>query len=130
MRDQPSIGPQAFACLLPRHWFLRPGRTMFGLTFQEMLVVGIIAIVLFGSKLPEVARMLGQQYAKFRRSLNELQAQVNLHEIYDPRPTSITSSKSSYSSSYSSFDDHDEATAPRFEPPPEEKASGPNSDAA
>lgn len=92
---------------------------MFGLTFQELLIIGIIAIVLFGKRLPEVARTLGQTYAKFRRSLTDLQAQVNLHDIYDPKPTS-----SSYStkprSSYSSFDDHDEATAPRFEPPPSE----------
>ena len=103
---------------------------MFGLSFNEMLIVGIIAIVLFGKKLPEVAKTLGQQYAKFRRSLSDLQAQVNLHEIYDPRPTgsSYSSSKSSAKSSYSSFDDHDEATAPRFEPPPSEPTSTDSSD--
>jgi sec-independent protein translocase protein TatA len=100
---------------------------MFGLTFQEMLVVGIIAIVLFGSKLPEVAKMLGQHYARFRKSLSDLQSQVNLHEIYDPRPTS-SSYSSKPTSSYSSFDDYDEATAPRFEPPPAEPESGPSPD--
>lgn len=93
---------------------------MFGLTFQEVLVIGIIAIVLFGSKLPEVAKMLGGHYARFRKSLSDLQSQVNLHEIYDPRPTSSSYSSSRKSSSYSAFDDHDEATAPRFEPPPAE----------
>jgi sec-independent protein translocase protein TatA len=104
---------------------------MLGLTFQEVLVIGIIAIVLFGSKLPEVAKMLGGHYARFRKSLADLQSQVNLHEIYDPRPTSSSYSSSSRksSSSYSSFDDHDEATAPRFEPPPaaEPPASAPDS---
>jgi sec-independent protein translocase protein TatA len=93
---------------------------MFGLTFQEMLVVGIIAIVLFGSKLPEVAKMLGQHYSRFRKTLTDLQAQVNLHEIYDPRPSSSSYASSRSLSSYSSFEDHDEATAPRFQPPPEE----------
>jgi sec-independent protein translocase protein TatA len=93
---------------------------MFGLTFQEMLVVGIIAIVLFGSKLPEVAKMLGQHYARFRKTLGEMQAQVNLHEIYDPRPSSSNYSSRS-TSSYSSFDDNDEPSAPRFEPPPSEE---------
>jgi sec-independent protein translocase protein TatA len=103
---------------------------MFGLTFQEMLVVGIIAIVLFGSKLPEVAKMLGQHYARFRKTLGELQAQVNLHEIYDPRPSS-SSYTSRPSSSYSSFDDRDEPTAPRFEPPPSEpEPPSSNADAA
>ena len=93
---------------------------MFGLTFQEMLVIGIIAIVLFGSKLPEVAKMLGQHYARFRKTLSDMQAQVNLHEIYDPRPTSSSYSSRPRSSSYSSFDDSDEPSAPRFEPPPSE----------
>jgi sec-independent protein translocase protein TatA len=102
---------------------------MFGLTFQEMLVIGIIAIVLFGSKLPEVAKMLGGHYARFRKSLADLQSQVNLHEIYDPRPTS-SSYSSRKSSSYSSFDDHDEATAPRFEPPPAAEASPSSPDSA
>jgi sec-independent protein translocase protein TatA len=99
---------------------------MFNLNFQELLIVGIIAIVLFGKRLPEVAKMLGQQYAKFRRGLSDLQSQVNLHEIYDPRPTgsNYSSNKSTYKSSYSSFDDHDEATAPRFEPPPSEPQPG------
>lgn len=100
---------------------------MFGLTFQEMLVVGIIAIVLFGSKLPEVAKMLGQHYGRFRKTLSDMQAQVNLHEIYDPAPT-----RSSYSarpnSSYSSFDDNDEPSAPRFEPPPSEPSPPTSSD--
>ena len=105
---------------------------MFGLTFQELLIIGIIAIVLFGKRLPEVAKTLGQQYSKFRRSLSDLQSQVNLHEIYDPKPTG-----SSYASkprpSYGSFDDHDEATAPRFEPPPSEPQppkTGESADAA
>jgi sec-independent protein translocase protein TatA len=87
-----------------------------GLTFQELLVVGIIAIVLFGKRLPEVARTLGQQYSKFRKSLNELQSQVNLHEIYDPRSTPSTSSTKKIA--YREVDDYEEATSPRFEPPP------------
>jgi sec-independent protein translocase protein TatA len=104
---------------------------MFGLTFQEMLVVGIIAIVLFGSKLPEVAKMLGQHYARFRKTLADMQAQVNLHEIYDPRPTG-SSYTSRSTSSYSSFDDTDEPSAPRFEPPPSDPppTAGGSADAA
>ena len=104
---------------------------MFGLTFQEMLVVGIIAIVLFGSKLPEVAKMLGQHYARFRKTLSEMQAQVNLHEIYDPRPSGSSYSPRS-TSSYSSFDDNDEPSAPKFEPPPSDPppSAGGSADAA
>ena len=46
---------------------------MFGLGPLEMVCFGVIAVVLFGSNLPDVARKLGTQYASLRSSLNEVQ---------------------------------------------------------
>ena len=43
---------------------------MFGLGPFEMVVIGVIAIMLFGGNLPEVARKLGGSYREFRRGLN------------------------------------------------------------
>lgn len=87
---------------------------MFGLSFQEVFCIGIIAILLFGKRLPDVAKQFGEYYAKFRKSLSEIQQQANLHEIYSPHtPTTTTPKKS-----YSDFDDRDEVIAPRFEAPP------------
>ena len=46
---------------------------MLGLGPLEMVCFGVIAVVLFGSNLPDVARKLGTQYASLRSSLNEVQ---------------------------------------------------------
>lgn len=46
---------------------------MFGLSPSEMLIVGVVAILLFGSRLPSVARSLGKSVTEFRRGMNDLQ---------------------------------------------------------
>ena len=33
-----------------------------GIGFQELVVIGVVAVLLFGSRLPSVARSLGQSY--------------------------------------------------------------------
>ena len=92
---------------------------MFGMGPSELMIVGVIAMLLFGRKLPDVAKSLGASYREFRKGLNELQSQVNMREIYS---TPSSSPKSTYSepksSTYGDVDDHSEATAPKFEPPP------------
>jgi sec-independent protein translocase protein TatA len=86
---------------------------MFGLGFQELLVVGVVAILLFGKRLPEVAKQWGKSYREFRRGLSELQSHVNFNEIVDSAPSKPRPTKN-----YSDYDDADEPTAPRFQPPP------------
>ena len=51
---------------------------MFGLGINELLVVGIVAVVLFGKRLPEVAKSLGASYRDFRQGLSEIQSQMDL----------------------------------------------------
>ena len=41
------------------------------LGFAEMLVIGVVALLVFGGRLPEVMHNLGRSYAKFRRGMNE-----------------------------------------------------------
>ena len=61
---------------------------MFDIGLQEMLLIGVIALLVFGpSKLPELGRMLGRAMREFRRASDEFRSTVetNLH-INDPDP--------------------------------------------
>jgi sec-independent protein translocase protein TatB len=61
---------------------------MFDIGLQEMLVIGVIALLVFGpSKLPELGRMVGRTLREFRRASDEFRTTVetNLH-INDPDP--------------------------------------------
>jgi len=61
---------------------------MFDIGFQEMLVIGVLALLVFGpGKLPELGRMIGRALRELRRASDEFRSTVetNLH-INDPDP--------------------------------------------
>ncbi len=86
----------------------------FGIGPFEMLVVGIIALLLFGKRLPEVARSLGKGITEFKKGLRDVDA--------DTDKSSYSSSNSNYSSSArpAAPEERIETTAPKFEPPTSE----------
>ncbi len=45
---------------------------MFGLSPMEIAIVGAVAVLLFGSRLPSVARSLGKSMTEFKKGLNEV----------------------------------------------------------
>jgi sec-independent protein translocase protein TatA len=47
-----------------------------GIGSAELILIAIVAVVLFGSKLPEVARSVGQSYTQFRKGLNDIQSSI------------------------------------------------------
>ena len=80
-----------------------------GIGWTEMVILGVIGLLLFGKRLPEVARNLGKGMMEFKKGMYDLQDEVS------------TASRSSFSSSQSRpipADMREEATAPKFEPPP------------
>jgi sec-independent protein translocase protein TatA len=73
---------------------------------MEMLIIGAIAVLLFGKRLPEVGRSLGKGIVEFKKGIQGIEDEIE---------SSVTASPSEISGD--DVDDRDEATAPKFEPP-------------
>jgi Sec-independent protein translocase protein TatA len=56
--------------MLPLASFLSP-------SFGELALIGIIALLLYGSDLPQVIRSWGKTYSEFRRHLNSMRSDLN-----------------------------------------------------
>ena len=70
---------------------------MFGIGPMEMLVVGIVAVILFGNRLPEVARSLGRSLTEFKKGMQEFEQEVKDLDLLRhadslglPRSTSVS----------------------------------------
>lgn len=51
---------------------------MFGLGFQELLVILLILLLLFGAnKIPELAKGLGKAIGEFKKSVNDVKKEVD-----------------------------------------------------
>lgn len=77
---------------------------MFGIGTTELVIIGIIAVMLFGSRLPSVARSFGKSIVEFKKGMKDIENEVT-------RPD--------YSESQGriGYNDQSEPTSPRFEPP-------------
>ena len=49
---------------------------MFGIGYSEMIIIAIIALLLFGKRLPEVARSLGKGMMEFKKGVYDIQDEV------------------------------------------------------
>ncbi|HEX2476579.1 MAG TPA: twin-arginine translocase TatA/TatE family subunit [Lacipirellulaceae bacterium] len=77
---------------------------MFGIGTQELIIIGIVAVMLFGSRLPSVARSMGKSIVEFKKGMKDLENEVKSSDYDEPRGRIGHS-------------DHSEPTSPRFEPP-------------
>ncbi len=91
---------------------------MFGMGPMELVIVGVVAVLLFGSRLPEVARSMGSSYRQFREGLTDLQSQVQ----YEVNSAPAKSTPRALSDDDDEDDAYAEAAAPKFEPPPAESS--------
>ena len=85
---------------------------MFGLSPVELMIVGVIAVLLFGKKLPDVARSMGKSFVEFKKGMRGIEDDVR-QANYSPSPTYNRPG-------YEVTDEREEATAPKFEPPASE----------
>lgn len=49
---------------------------MFGLGPMELAIVGVIALLMFGNRLPEVARGMGKSIREFKGGMSEIESDV------------------------------------------------------
>lgn len=78
-----------------------------GIGWTEMLILGVIGLLLFGKRLPEVARNLGKGMMEFKKGMYDIQDDV----------TSTSNRSVTSQSRPIPADSREEATAPKFEPP-------------
>ena len=48
---------------------------MFGIGTLEMCIIGSIAVMLFGGRLPKIARSVGQSIVEFKRGFLEVESE-------------------------------------------------------
>ena len=78
----------------------------------EMIVIGIIALLLFGKNLPKVARDLGKGVVEFKKGLRGIDEEVD-RSVYAKNESSNTSRPAPP-------EEKIETSAPKFEPPTSE----------
>ena len=83
----------------------------------DMVIIAVVAVMLFGKNLPQVARQAGRALSELKKGMAGLQSELNA-AIYNSEPSN--SPRPASYSSYRDEDETDEPTAPKFEPPPAE----------
>jgi len=83
---------------------------------QGFLILAILGVLLYGERLPEVAASLGKQLVQLKKSFQGIRSEIE-SVAFD--------AKHAVAQSMEKTDDfcREEATAPKFEPPPAEPTS-------
>ena len=85
-----------------------------------LLMLGIVALLLFGERLPEVGRTWGRKLVDLKKNVDNLQSQIRNAAMSATPDLSGPVSSTPRRTSDASSADREEATAPKFVPPPSE----------
>src|SRR2546428_10899095 len=64
-------------------------------SFPELVIILIVALLLFGKRLPEVARSLGKGMVEFKKGLKGIEDDAEQSGQYQPRRNTYTDEKTS-----------------------------------
>ena len=78
---------------------------------MEIIIVLVIALLLFGKRLPEVARSMGKGIVEFKKGVRGIEEEVERAE-YSAATAATSSSERPVAE-----EERQEVTAPKFEPP-------------
>ncbi len=53
---------------------------------MEMVIVGAIALLIFGRRLPDVARSIGKSIVEFKRGLRDVKQDIDTQSLLDSPP--------------------------------------------
>ncbi len=83
----------------------------------ELIVFCVIGLLLFGKRLPEVARSLGKGIVEFKKGVKGIEEEIHQSSY---QSSSNNYSRPSPASRPTASDEVNEVTAPKFEPPTSE----------
>jgi len=83
---------------------------------MEMIIIGAIAVLLFGKRLPEVGRSLGKGIVEFKKGIHGIEDEIG--SAMNSADEGLTDGGTSHEELVEA--DREEATAPKFEPPAHE----------
>ena len=89
---------------------------MFSPGAGQMMIVGMIALLLFGKRLPEVARSLGKALTEFKKGVSNIQDDVDRASTSSSSYAN-TSSNSNGGTRPAPIEERADPIAPKFEPP-------------
>ena len=89
-----------------------------------LLMLGIVALLLFGERLPEVGRTWGRKLVDLKKNVENIQNQIRSVAMSATPDLSSPTSASTRRDSEDAAVDREEATAPKFVPPPSEPTEG------
>lgn len=84
----------------------------FDLSPTTLLILGVIAVLLYGERLPEVARSFGKGFMEFKKGVSSIR-----EDVEGAINSAVSASPATPAVRHEPAEEREEPTAPKFEPP-------------